>query len=168
MVSEGPTPDDVLAAREARGARSEQDVDPARVAIFTLSVVGIAWVWLGLAWAVVAAVFVVPPWLIVTTQARVSRYRRISPAQRAAIRRVRLWNEPWVRYGALLAVALVACVWVTLFVEQRGAPERIARLVGVCLLLPLKPLATRLQGRAAAGHRLFARTAGSGARHSSD
>jgi hypothetical protein len=44
-----------------------------------VSIVAIAWVWLGAVWAVVAAVFVVPPWLIATAQARVGHYRRIAP-----------------------------------------------------------------------------------------
>lgn len=153
-----PTPGDVLAARDARGARSEQDVSPPRIAVFTVVIVTVAWVWLGPVWAVVAAVFVVPPWLIVTIQARVSRYRRITPEQQTAIRRVRLWDDPLARLGALFVALLISCTWVAVVAQEQGAPEWAVRLVMLVPLVLLKPIAQRLQRHAAAGHRLFARS----------
>ena len=113
VESSRPTSADVWAAREARRARSEQDVDPRRVLRFVVATVAVAWLWLGPVWAVVAAVFVVPPWLIIAVQWRARAPHRITSDQQAAIARVRLWRDPALRwwgtaYGLTMVVVLGA------------------------------------------------------------
>lgn len=86
-------------------------MNPWRVLGFAATVVALAWLWLGPAWAVVAAVFVVPPWMIIAIQWRVRGPHRISPEQRAAIARVRVWQDPvWRWWGLAIGLTCVACL----------------------------------------------------------
>lgn len=95
----------MAAAREARRARSEQDVNPWRVLGFAATVVALSWLWLGPAWAVVAAVFVVPPSMIIAIQWRVRGPLAKGMAGWAYARapqgvQLTSWSDPPPRSGA--------------------------------------------------------------------
>lgn len=86
-------------------------MNPWRVLGFVAVVIALCWLWLGPVWAVVAAVFVVPPWMIIAIQWKVRGPRRITPEQRAAIDRVRVWQDPvWRWWGLAFGVVGIACV----------------------------------------------------------
>jgi hypothetical protein len=112
--SDAPTEAQIMAARAARAAKSDQDINLAHVGIF-VGGLALAAAWLGVAWSVLVLVLFGLPLVAVAIQQTIRPGRKLTDAEHEAIRAVPRRADPAWRRGALVLLVLAMVVAVGAF-----------------------------------------------------